>query len=1036
MAIFAGYKPPAAPPPPPPPPPPPVDVPIEIPYVEAKRGRAPMRTQSLLFDRSAGWTEQKAKAWAKSHGYKADKVHVTDKYIRIRQFDPKGLKVKRTVPYGKGIRAVVAREESMATTTKEARRPRRRRAAARKPAKKPAATTTRRRTRRVKETPRVAARVKETKRPRHRKVRARVKEAPRAAARVAETKKRRRRSRKVKETARATTRVASRVATRVAETKRRKRRSRAKPKGYVMETKRRKRRAAPKKRRTSREAWFGDSSGHSKAAKKGWRGRKSTKGGKRKSAATESRRPRRSRRVREQTMVAETRRRRRRAPKPPVVASKRRRRRHVREASMPSYGSMARTVGDVALKLGVGLAAYLVADGVDRFLATYDPAAAAKPQRKFTSDGTGTLANALNVASPPDLWRYLASGGLTLAPLLGSLFVKHAMLRSSLESMSVGAGIKLAATLWSNLLMPLLIGKDTSPPALQKSWIARLYPSEVAATLNIKSSTTAIAGATSSGALSGAKDGGPFALADRDETGVGYGRERAYERRWVTPAPWPPAAIAPPIPTFVDPFVPDAPADVPAAPVALAWPHGWGERHRWGLRGVGAAVEDMAHTIATATNVHPAHAVNAAMHAAAEPHDLTLALRRALPHVPHEILSECSRQLHPHVVRMHGHARHPREHAEWLHHRAAEGIPAPEHGAPEHEWRQWHGRRAAAGLPMAPPPPEPPPIEEPSAGGGDRYNERSHWAPDFDKSIRYDRHPTVTQVLGIGYPYPGQPGLGEAFADTAQAVGANVPNVPLENAVNVAAQAATEPRNLERAIERAMPHLHREAAHSLARCVRIHVRRLHEHGGVPMPAEAAAPPIPAAASVAVIEFVPSHPPPGWSKSEAEWHEQERHDWDRAHTGGAVVAAANHAAQAAAAPHPDANKPDVKAAVHAAAAGAAHAANAAPPGTPAPAVAAAAKEGAKAAVAGHAAAGHPAVQAAVAAAGPAAATAAAPAGGVAGLGFPPHYKQVGPPGLPVPGPQPLESDCGCGVGLGNPFIGFLDDGDGEVDQAAE
>ena len=74
-----------------------------------------MDVQSLLFSRDT-WTVSKAKAWAKSHGYRYGKVDVTDQYIRIRQFDPKGVKVKRTIPFGRGIRAVVAREDSMIST--------------------------------------------------------------------------------------------------------------------------------------------------------------------------------------------------------------------------------------------------------------------------------------------------------------------------------------------------------------------------------------------------------------------------------------------------------------------------------------------------------------------------------------------------------------------------------------------------------------------------------------------------------------------------------------------------------------------------------------------------------------------------------------------------------------------------------------------------------------------------------------------------------------------------------------------------------
>jgi len=73
---------------------------------EAARKRPSMDIQALLFSRADGWTASKAKEWAKSHGYKHGKVHVTDQYVRIRQFDPKGLKVKRTITLGSGIRAV------------------------------------------------------------------------------------------------------------------------------------------------------------------------------------------------------------------------------------------------------------------------------------------------------------------------------------------------------------------------------------------------------------------------------------------------------------------------------------------------------------------------------------------------------------------------------------------------------------------------------------------------------------------------------------------------------------------------------------------------------------------------------------------------------------------------------------------------------------------------------------------------------------------------------------------------------------------
>ena len=133
-----------------------------------------MDIQSLLFSRADGWTEGKAKEWAKAHGYKHGKVHVTDQYVRIRQFDPKGLKVKRTITLGRGIRAVVARKEDMAAKRRKKKSaapaaPKRRRAAKRRRAREvPAAAEARRpRRRKARRTREVA----EAKRPRRRKAR-------------------------------------------------------------------------------------------------------------------------------------------------------------------------------------------------------------------------------------------------------------------------------------------------------------------------------------------------------------------------------------------------------------------------------------------------------------------------------------------------------------------------------------------------------------------------------------------------------------------------------------------------------------------------------------------------------------------------------------------------------------------------------------------------------------------------------------------------------------------------------------------------
>lgn len=67
------------------------------------------KVQVLLFDASK-WTEQKARSWAVRHGFDVHKVHRTEHYIRIRQFDPTPGAPKRIIDFGKssrGIRAIV-----------------------------------------------------------------------------------------------------------------------------------------------------------------------------------------------------------------------------------------------------------------------------------------------------------------------------------------------------------------------------------------------------------------------------------------------------------------------------------------------------------------------------------------------------------------------------------------------------------------------------------------------------------------------------------------------------------------------------------------------------------------------------------------------------------------------------------------------------------------------------------------------------------------------------------------------------------------
>jgi len=172
-------------------------------------------------------------------------------------------------------------------------------------------------------------------------------------------------------------------------------------------------------------------------------------------------------------------------------------------------------LAELATAIAFGGFGFILADGVDRLLATYNPSATgAPPTDKFTSTGAGTLGNSLNVASRPNMYRLGAGGGMVAAPLLGAYMARRSpMLRSAFEGMAVGTGIKFFSMLWTNVIMPLFTPKDTSVGSLQKSVIVRLFPSEIAAHLNLQANQTNMASA-GSGALSGPPqlDVGPFAV--------------------------------------------------------------------------------------------------------------------------------------------------------------------------------------------------------------------------------------------------------------------------------------------------------------------------------------------------------------------------------------------------------------------------------------------------------------------------------------------------------------------------------------------
>ncbi len=647
-----------------------------------------MDVQSLLFDRSAGWTASKAKEWARSHGYRHGKVHTTDQYIRIRQFDPKGLRVKRTITFGHGIRAVVAREEEnmgakrrrhRSTAKKAAHRSRRR---AREVAA-PVATEAKRRKRhrRTREAP-VATEAKRRKRRRHR---------AREAAPVATEAKRRKRHRRARE--------AAPVAT---EAKRRRRHRRTREarrpiSGQVMESPRRRKRRSHR----TREAWHGSKAEHRKAAKKGWRKRKhggGSRSAKRSAASKKAWRTRRARargkfigpvtrRRRKGHMFEEARhprRRRHRAREVSEVSESRRRRKHGRRRHRGMFearrGGPGRShyLAELGLAIGTGSLAYILANGFDRFLATYNPNGdpAKLPKHKFTSDGAGTLANTLNIASHPSWLRIGAGIAMAAAPAGASVFVKSPLLRASLEGAAVGASVQLLQMLWSNVVVPLLAPKDTSDAGLKTSFIARLYPTEIAAHINAQTPhlappVTGLSGAADAPvpvAGVGQADVGPFALqgpsyfpsavealraqaqaagvqggheSNRLETGIGYGA-----------------------------------GSYPS--VAELWRQASGGDTHYGRPSVQdvlvrttTAVQGLTPAVQAAMpGIPPAQAEQVAVTALTQPNDIPGAIQQVFPDMPEEHRREFGGRLHHHV-----HHHHRRMFG-------GEGIAPPVPGAP------------------------------------------------------------------------------------------------------------------------------------------------------------------------------------------------------------------------------------------------------------------------------------------------------------------------------------------------------------------
>jgi hypothetical protein len=74
-----------------------------------KRFTKSTQVQSVIFKRDK-WTAKKAQQWLKDHGYNVSPPDSTEEYHRFRQLPPFQMQEDtfRTIPFGKGIKAIIA----------------------------------------------------------------------------------------------------------------------------------------------------------------------------------------------------------------------------------------------------------------------------------------------------------------------------------------------------------------------------------------------------------------------------------------------------------------------------------------------------------------------------------------------------------------------------------------------------------------------------------------------------------------------------------------------------------------------------------------------------------------------------------------------------------------------------------------------------------------------------------------------------------------------------------------------------------------
>ena len=86
-----------------------MDLPFEFRVTERRQpDPESMKVQTLIFSKEK-FTKASAKAWAKSHGFKAGKVDEKTNTYRLRQRDPGQFETFRTIEFKPGLKAVVAK---------------------------------------------------------------------------------------------------------------------------------------------------------------------------------------------------------------------------------------------------------------------------------------------------------------------------------------------------------------------------------------------------------------------------------------------------------------------------------------------------------------------------------------------------------------------------------------------------------------------------------------------------------------------------------------------------------------------------------------------------------------------------------------------------------------------------------------------------------------------------------------------------------------------------------------------------------------